>query len=128
MHYNGSIMRDSKYPVVREVNPVVKTGRKWSAAEEVASAEMRRKHDDIVGVTAHGRSGLGWTPRQKLWSRLQIAGTIDSTNAESTCRYVHAMGMSLQGKRTTWESVMDRELSWGDMLENKYAIAQFPTV
>ena len=56
-------LRDSKDPVV--VDPVVKTGRKWSAAE-VASAEMRRKHDNIVGVTAHRRSSLGRTPRQRL--------------------------------------------------------------
>ena len=46
-------LRGLKDPVVRAVNPVLETGRKWTAAEEGASAERCRKHDDI---TAHGRS------------------------------------------------------------------------
>ena len=49
-------LRDLKDPLVTAVNPVVKTGRKRSAAEEGAIAERRRKHDDILEVTAHGRS------------------------------------------------------------------------
>ncbi len=37
---------------------VVRTGRKWRAAEAVQQAETRLKHKAILGTMAQGRAGL----------------------------------------------------------------------
>lgn len=38
---------------------VVKTGRKWRAADAVMQAEARLKHKALLGSVAQGRAGLG---------------------------------------------------------------------
>ena len=60
-------LRDSKYPVVKNTQPDVKTGRKWSAETVVEEAESRLKHKEMVGSVQVGRQGLGWT-RHTWWS------------------------------------------------------------
>ncbi|RXN32649.1 reverse transcriptase [Labeo rohita] len=52
--YSGS--RDAK---VSGVGIVVRTGRKWRAAEAVQQAETRLKHKAILGSVTQGRAGLG---------------------------------------------------------------------
>ncbi len=54
LQYSGS--RDAK---VSGAGIVVRTGRKWKAAEAVQQAETRLKHKAILGTVAQGRAGLG---------------------------------------------------------------------
>ncbi len=54
-------LRDSKDPVIKNTQPDVKTGRKWSADEAVEEAESRLKLKEMVGATQLGRQGLWWT-------------------------------------------------------------------
>ena len=54
-------LRDSKDTVIKNTQPDVKTGRKWSADEAVEEAESRLKLKEMVGATQLGRQGLWWT-------------------------------------------------------------------
>ena len=60
-------LRDSKDHVVKNIQPDVKSGRKWTASVAVVVAELRLKHKEMVGVTQVGRKGLGLTTL-KWWS------------------------------------------------------------
>ncbi len=66
-HLQYSVSRDAK---VSGAGIVVRTGRKWRAAEAVQQAETRLKHKAILGTVAQGRAGLGslsliWLCQQK---------------------------------------------------------------
>jgi len=43
---------------VREAEPVLKTGRKWSAKKSVVEAKAALQIGDIVGQVQHGRGGF----------------------------------------------------------------------
>ena len=58
--------RDSQDPVVKNTQPEVRSGRKWTASSAVEEAESRLKHKEMVGATQTGRQGLGWTTH-KWW-------------------------------------------------------------
>ena len=54
-------LRDSPDELIRDAGIETRTSRKWSATEAVKQAENTLKHNDIVGVTAVGRHGIGAT-------------------------------------------------------------------
>ena len=95
-----------------------RTSRKWSATEAVKQAENTLKHNDIVGVTAVGRQGIGAT-NTVLWSRSdqkERRALIQSEvrRAEEHARQARAVEMEhrehgLRGTPT------DRKLTWGDI-------------
>ncbi|KAJ8369262.1 hypothetical protein SKAU_G00092900 [Synaphobranchus kaupii] len=62
-------LRDSSDPFVQKAKAPVRTGRKWSAEQAVDQAISQLKHQEIVGWLQPGRSGLGWGPAPKLWSK-----------------------------------------------------------
>jgi len=53
------MLRDSPDQVIREVQPVVKSGRKWTAVQAVTEAEASLRTKDIVGAVQDSRAGLG---------------------------------------------------------------------
>ncbi|XP_029359637.1 uncharacterized protein LOC115044643 [Echeneis naucrates] len=57
LRYSGS--RDAK---VSGAGIVMRTGRKWRAANAVQQAELRLKHKAIRGTVGQGRAGLGSQP------------------------------------------------------------------
>ena len=52
-------LRDSQDSVVKDTQPEVRSGRKWTASLAVEEAESRLKHKEMVGATQTGRQGLG---------------------------------------------------------------------
>jgi hypothetical protein len=109
-------LRDSKDPVVRDTQPDVKSGRKWTAEKAVDEVESRLKHKEIVGATQVGRQGLGWTTH-KWWSsssdserRKLVSEEIREVEEEK--RLAIAVGQAKQGAWTKWESVEQRNISW----------------
>ena len=61
-------LRDSPDEQIGEAGIVTRTGKKWSATETVSQAKSALKHNDIVGMTAVGRQGIGAT-KTLLWSQ-----------------------------------------------------------
>lgn len=53
------MLRDSPDQVIREVQPEVKSGRKWTAEQAMTEAEASLQTKDIVGAVQGGRAGLG---------------------------------------------------------------------
>ena len=56
------MLRDSPDDVIRQVQPEVRTGSKWSAAKAVQEASLQIK--EVIGATQTGRAGLGSTPHR----------------------------------------------------------------
>jgi hypothetical protein len=52
------ILRDSPDQVIRETQPEIKAGTKWSAKAAVENAEASLQIKEIIGVTQTGRSSL----------------------------------------------------------------------
>jgi len=64
------ILRDLPDQVIREVQPEVKSGPKWTAERAVTEAETSLRTKDIVGAVQSDRAGLGnkvhrWFSAQK---------------------------------------------------------------
>ena len=54
-------LRDFPDELIRDARIETRTSRKWSATGAVKQAENALKHNDINGVTAVGRQGIGAT-------------------------------------------------------------------
>ncbi|KAI8490092.1 hypothetical protein Bbelb_321620 [Branchiostoma belcheri] len=109
-------LRDSKDPVVRDIQPEVRSGRKWTAIAAVEEAEARLKHKGVVGANHTGRQGLGLIPR-KWWSsssnkerREMVVQEVREIEEEK--RGAIAAGQAKQGMWTTWEGVEPRNISY----------------
>ena len=109
-------LRDSNDPIVKCIQPDVKSGRKWTASTAVEEAESRLKHKEMVGATQVGRQGLGLTTH-KWWSsssdkdrRAMVSQEI--REAEEEIRIAKAVGQSKQGAWTRWENAEQRKLTW----------------
>ncbi|CAM4420094.1 unnamed protein product [Leuciscus chuanchicus] len=62
-------LRNSSDPSVQNSKAPVRTGRKWRAELAVDQDISRLKHQEIVGRTQSGRTGLGWGTALKMWSK-----------------------------------------------------------
>ncbi|KAI8498014.1 hypothetical protein Bbelb_239580 [Branchiostoma belcheri] len=109
-------LRDSKDPVVRDIQPEVRSGRKWTAIAAVEEAEARLKHKGVVGANHTGRQGLGLIPR-KWWSsssnkerREMVVQEVREIEEEKWGAI--AAGQAKQGMWTTWEGVEPRNISY----------------
>ena len=114
-------LRDSKDPVVKNNQPDVKTGRKWSAEKAVEEVEFRLKHKKMVGAVQVGHQGLGWT-RHTCWSSANDSDrwklvSQEFREAEEEKRLATAVGQVKQGAWTRWESVEQRNISWSVLWE-----------
>ena len=58
------MLHESADQVIRDAQPEIKTGRKWSARAAVDEAESNLRTKEIVGATQHDRAGLGSRPQQ----------------------------------------------------------------
>ncbi|KAK0146184.1 hypothetical protein N1851_014501 [Merluccius polli] len=114
LQYSGS--RDAK---VSGAGIVVRTGRKWRAADAVQQAETRLKHKAILGTVAQGRAGLvsravarydsaSGRERQRLVQE-EVRASVDE---ERTSR---AVAMRQQGAWMNWEQAMERSVTWKDI-------------
>ncbi len=114
LQYSGS--RDAK---VSGAGIVVRTWRKWRAAEAVQQAETRLKHKAILGTVAQGRARLGSlratqydSASRKERQRLVQEEVRASVEEE---RYSRAVAMRQQGAWMKWEQAMERSVTWKDI-------------
>ncbi len=113
-------LRESADQAVRNANPKVLTGRKWNAQTEVDQAVSRLQHQEIVGRVQKGRAGLGWGEAPLFWSRANHKERKEMVVAEVTRmeeeRYrIKAVSQCRQGSWTTWEGVVNRNITWSDL-------------
>ncbi|RXN06597.1 hypothetical protein ROHU_032706 [Labeo rohita] len=113
-------LRESTDESVRNTNAKVPTGRKWNAQTEVVQAVSRLQHQEIMGRVQAGRAGLGWGAMPRFWSKANRKQRKEMVVAEVTRmeedRYkIKAMSQGRQGSWTTWEGIMNRNISWTDV-------------
>ncbi len=113
-------LRESAAQAVRNANPKVLTSRKWNAQTEVDQAVSRLQHQEIVGRVQKGRAGLGWGEAPLFWSRANHKERKEMAVAEVTKmeeeRYrIKAVSQCRQGSWTTWERVVNRNITWSDL-------------
>ena len=65
-----SMLEDSEDPVVKTVQPTIKTGRKWKVVEAVDEAKNYLKIKEVIGQTQTDCKGLG-SSTAKWWSKAE---------------------------------------------------------
>ena len=65
-----SMSEDSEDPVVKTVQPTIKTGRKWKVVEALGEAKECLKIKEVIGQTQTDRKGLG-SSTAKWWSKAE---------------------------------------------------------
>ncbi|KAK3778109.1 hypothetical protein RRG08_062805 [Elysia crispata] len=65
-----SMLEDSEDPIVKTVQPTIKTGRKWKVVEAVDEAKECLKIKEVIGQTQIDRKGLG-SSTAKWWSKAE---------------------------------------------------------
>ena len=113
------MLQESTDPVVREVQPTLKTGRKWKVNEEVAAAREMLELKEVTGYTQTNRRGFGHG-EIKWWSKASCKERRDMIisevrKSEDDKRVQKAVQQSQQGQWTTWEEVLQRSLTWNDI-------------
>lgn len=114
LQYRGS--RDSK---ISAAGIEIRTGRKWSAPSEIATAEERLRHRAVVGVVARGRVGFGCFPSpqySKAQGKEQRELVLEEVRgAERGERNSRMAGMKQQEACMRWECALEWNLIWADI-------------
>ena len=116
-------VRDSSDEKVSKAGVTFKTGTKWKTQQAVQEAESRLRHADVVGKVCKGRQGIGYT-KERLWNQSTVSERRDLVKGEvrkgeEECRNVKAVSMAKQGRWTKWEEVMERRLTWNDIMKTE---------
>ena len=82
-HLQYSASRDAK---VSGAGIVVRTGRKWRAANAVQQAETRLNHKAILGTVAQGRAGLGSITTTRYDCQREGEAEVGAGGGASFCR------------------------------------------
>ena len=114
------MLRDSPDDVIRQVQPEVRTGTKWSAAKALQEAEASLQIKEVIGATQTGTAGLGSTPH-RWFSRKDSRGHRDMVITELKMieeekRVATAAGQAKQCAWMNWEEAEARKLSWSSLM------------
>ena len=104
---------------IREVKPLLRSGRKFRAQNEIDESVAELTFEEVRGPTQTDRHAVGWNHLPK-WSQASSSTKAAMINQErrrkvEQDRVTRAVQQSQQGKWTTWEDVMQRSLTWSDM-------------
>jgi hypothetical protein len=99
------------------------SGSKLGAEASLNEAISRLQHRKIVGRTTSGRRRLE-VRKQERWSKAnkkmrREVVQLDVRKAVEEERVAKAVGMAQQGAWTRWESVMQKKLSWQDIISKE---------
>ncbi|KAJ8367759.1 hypothetical protein SKAU_G00077870 [Synaphobranchus kaupii] len=119
--YARVINRAESVECTNAPNVKVRTGRKWNAQAEVTRAVGRLQHQELVGRVQAGRAGLGWGEAPRFWSKAnqkerKAMVVAEVTRMEEECYKIKAVSQGRQGSWTTWDKVVDRKISWSDLI------------
>ena len=108
----------------------MRTGRKWSAEQEVVRAELVLRHRNIVGAVQTGRLGLGVNSFKPFSTSTdkerRDAVVAEVRRQEQEKGRLHLVKCAQQGQCLVWqEAVVERKLSWIELLGWEPARARF---
>ncbi|GFO47393.1 reverse transcriptase [Plakobranchus ocellatus] len=114
-----TMLEESDDPVVKTVQPCLKTGRKWKVTEAVDEAKECLKMKEVIGQTQIDRRGLGSTTA-KWWSKTEGKEKRDMIideirNKKDSTRVQKAVQQPQQGQWTNWDTAIQRSLTWNDI-------------
>ena len=114
-----SMLEDSEDPVVKTVQPTIKTGRKWKVVEAVDQAKECLKIKEVIGQTQTDRKGLG-SSTTKWWSKAEGKEKRDMVINEirlneDSRRVQKAVQQPQQGQWTNWDNALGKSLTWNDI-------------
>ncbi|GFN86663.1 reverse transcriptase [Plakobranchus ocellatus] len=114
-----TMLEESDDPVIKTVQPSLKTGRKWKVTEAVDEAKECLKMKEVIGQTQTDRRGLGSTT-VKWWSKTEGKEKRDMIideirNREDSTRVQKAVQQPQQGQWTNWDTAIQRSLTWNDI-------------
>ncbi|KAK3723334.1 hypothetical protein RRG08_059124 [Elysia crispata] len=107
-----SVLEDSEDPVVKTVQPTIKTGRKWKVVETVDEAKVCLQIKEVIGQTQTIRKELG-SSRAKWWSKAEGKGKRDMVINEirvheDSRRVQKAVHQPQQGQWTNWDNALQK--------------------
>ena len=114
-----SMLEDSEDPIVKTVQPTIKTGRKWKVVEAVDKAKESLKIKEVIGQTQTDRKGLG-SSTAKWWSKAEGKEKRDMVINEirlneDSRRVQKAVQQPQQGQWTNWDNALQKSLSWNEI-------------
>ncbi|KAK3800257.1 hypothetical protein RRG08_018867 [Elysia crispata] len=114
-----SMLEDSEDPVVKIVQPTIKTGRKLKVVEAVDEAKECLKIKEVIKLTQTDRKGLG-SSTAKWWSKAEGKEKRDMVINEmqlneDSRRIQKAVEQSQQGQCTMWDNALQNSLTWNEI-------------
>ena len=105
------MLEDSEDPIVKTVQPTIKTGRKWKVVEAVDEAKIK----EVIGQTQTVRKGLG-SSTAKWWSKAEGKEKRDMVINEirlneDSRRVQKAVQQPQQGQWTNWDNALQKSLT-----------------
>ena len=113
------MLEDSEDPVVKTVQPTIKTGRKWKVVEAVDEAKECLKIEEVIGLTQTDRKGVGsstakWWSKAKEKEKRDIVINEIRLNEDSR-RIQKAVHQPQQGQWTNWDNALQKSLTSNEM-------------
>ncbi len=123
-------LKESADQTVRNANPKVLTGQMWNAQTEVDQAVSHSQRQEIVGRVQKGRAWLGWGEVPLFWSMANHKERKEMVMAEVTRMEeerirIKAVPQGQQGSWTTWDGVINRNITWSDLWKISQARLSF---
>ncbi|GFO03430.1 reverse transcriptase [Plakobranchus ocellatus] len=114
-----TMLEESDDPVVKTVQPSLKTERKWKVTEAVDEAKECLKMKEVIGQAQTDRRGLGSTTA-KWWSKTEGKEKRDMIideirNKEDSIRVQKAVQQPQQDQWINWDTAIQRSLTWNDI-------------
>ncbi|KAK3777236.1 hypothetical protein RRG08_047856 [Elysia crispata] len=114
-----SMLEDSEDPIVKTVQPTIKTGRKWKVVEAVDEAKECLKIKEVIGQTQTDRKGLG-SSTAKWWSKAEGKEKRDMVINEiwlneDSRRVLKAVQQPQQRQWTNWDNALQKSLTWNEI-------------
>ncbi|GFS06016.1 reverse transcriptase [Elysia marginata] len=114
-----TMLEESDDPVVKTVQPSIKTGRKWKVAEAIDEAKKCLRLKEVIGQTQTDRKGLG-SSSVKWWSKAEGKEKRDMVidevrQREDVRRIQKAVQQPQRGQWTNWDFAIQRSLTWKDI-------------
>src|SRR5580692_300862 len=115
------MLKHSSDRSISGIEPEVKTGRKWKASEAVKEAEDAARLKEVMGAVQTHRHGIGYGAEKRVWwskasGKERRDMVIEEVRRQAEDDRVQvAVQQGQQGQWTTWESAVQRSLSWNDI-------------
>ena len=113
------MLEDSEDPIVKTVQPTIKTGRKWKVVEAVDEAKECLKIKEVIGQTQIDRKGLGsstakWLSKAEGKEKRDMVINEIRLNEDSR-RVQKAVQQPQQGQWTNWDNALQKSLTWNEI-------------